>query len=100
MRERLSADYTDCWRAGRLDQVEEYMLFVEYSAVLTGCLELLSAFSGMERENITRGPGWLLLNLGRRLERAMYSVRHMREITRPLEEEELAVARVCTRNGG
>ena len=63
------------------------MLFVEYSAVLNGCLELLSAFSGMERENITRGPGWLFLSLGRRLERAMYSVRQLRELTSGLDEE-------------
>jgi uncharacterized circularly permuted ATP-grasp superfamily protein/uncharacterized alpha-E superfamily protein len=89
VRERLSADVTrlisqlkDCV------QVQEYMLFVEYSAVLTGCLELLSAFSGMERENITRGPGWLFMSLGRRLERAMYSLRQVREITKPLAESE------------
>jgi len=89
VRERLSADMTrlvsqlkDCV------QVQEYMLFVEYSAVLTGCLELLSAFSGMERENITRGPGWLFMSLGRRLERAMYSLRQVREITKPLDESE------------
>ena len=68
-------------------RTEEYMLFVEYSAVLNGCLELLSAFSGMERENITRGPGWLFLSLGRRLERAMYSVRQLRELTAGLDEE-------------
>ena len=66
---------------------EEYMVFVEYSAVLTGCLELLSAFSGMERENITRGPGWVFMSLGRRLERAMYSVRQLREMTAGLDEE-------------
>jgi uncharacterized circularly permuted ATP-grasp superfamily protein/uncharacterized alpha-E superfamily protein len=89
VRERLSADMTrlisqlkDC------GQVQEYMLFVEYSAVLTGCLELLSAFSGMERENITRGPGWLFMSLGRRLERAMYALRQVREITKPLAESE------------
>ena len=63
------------------------MLFVEYSAVLGGCLELLSAFSGMERENITRGPGWLFMSLGRRLERAMYSVRQLRELTAGIDEE-------------
>ena len=63
------------------------MVFAEYSAVLNGCLELLSAFSGMERENITRGPGWLFMSLGRRLERAMYSVRQLREVTAPLDEE-------------
>jgi uncharacterized circularly permuted ATP-grasp superfamily protein/uncharacterized alpha-E superfamily protein len=89
VRERLSADMTRL--IGQLNdcvQVQEYMLFVEYAAVLTGCLELLSAFSGMERENITRGPGWLFLSLGRRLERSMYSLRQAREITKPLEQNE------------
>jgi uncharacterized circularly permuted ATP-grasp superfamily protein/uncharacterized alpha-E superfamily protein len=87
VRERLSSDMTRL--IGQLRdsvQIQEYMLFVEYSAVLTGCLELLSAFSGMERENITRGPGWLFMSLGRRLERAMYSLRQVREITKPLIE--------------
>jgi uncharacterized circularly permuted ATP-grasp superfamily protein/uncharacterized alpha-E superfamily protein len=89
VRERLSADMTRLISQLKDSvQIQEYMLFVEYSAVLTGCLELLSAFSGMERENITRGPGWLFLGLGRRLERAMYSLRQVREITKPLEESE------------
>jgi uncharacterized alpha-E superfamily protein len=90
VRERLSTDFTRL--IGELTgsiKVEEYMLFVEYSAVLTGCLELLSAVSGMERENITRGPGWLFMSLGRRLERAVYSARQMREIVKPLAEEDL-----------
>jgi uncharacterized circularly permuted ATP-grasp superfamily protein/uncharacterized alpha-E superfamily protein len=89
VRERLSADMTRL--IGQLKdsvQLQEYMLFVEYSAVLTGCLEMLSAFSGMERENITRGPGWLFMSLGRRLERAMYSLRQAREITKPLAEDQ------------
>jgi uncharacterized circularly permuted ATP-grasp superfamily protein/uncharacterized alpha-E superfamily protein len=89
VRERLSADMTRL--VGQLNdcvQVQEYMLFIEYSAVLTGCLELLSAFSGMERENITRGPGWLFMSLGRRLERAMHALRQVREITKPLTEDE------------
>jgi uncharacterized alpha-E superfamily protein len=38
-------------------------------------------------ENITRGPGWLFMSLGRRLERAMYSVRQMREVTAGIDEE-------------
>jgi uncharacterized circularly permuted ATP-grasp superfamily protein/uncharacterized alpha-E superfamily protein len=87
LRERLS---TDMFRlVGQLAgsaSVEEYMLFAEYSGVLDGCLELLSAFSGMERENITRGPAWLFMSLGRRLERAMFSVRQLREITAPFNE--------------
>ena len=89
VRERLSSDVTRL--IGQLTesiQVEEYMLFAEYSAVLTGCLELLSAFSGMERENITRGPGWLFMSLGRRLERAMYAARQLREITTPFHQQD------------
>ncbi len=76
------------------------MLFVEYSAVLGGCLELLSAFSGMERENITRGPGWLFLSLGRRLERAMFSVRQLRELTAGIDEESWPVARISAGSRG
>ena len=87
LRELFSTDMSRLVRQiGDSAKVEEYMLFVEYSAVLNGCLELLSAFSGMERENITRGPGWLFMSLGRRLERAMYSVRQLRQLTGQLDE--------------
>jgi uncharacterized circularly permuted ATP-grasp superfamily protein/uncharacterized alpha-E superfamily protein len=89
VRERLSADMTRL--IGQISesvQVEEYMLFVEHTALLSGCLELLSAFSGMERENLTRGAGWLFLSLGRRLERATHSARLLREIASPLVPEE------------
>jgi uncharacterized circularly permuted ATP-grasp superfamily protein/uncharacterized alpha-E superfamily protein len=88
VRERLSAEMSRLIVAlGESGRTEKYMLFVEYSAVLGGCLELLSAFSGMERENITRGPGWLFLSLGRRLERAMFSVRQLRELTDGIDED-------------
>jgi uncharacterized circularly permuted ATP-grasp superfamily protein/uncharacterized alpha-E superfamily protein len=82
VRERLSADMSRLIVAlAESGRTEEYMMFAEYPAVLNGCLELLSAFSGMERENITRGPGWLFMSLGRRLERAMNSVRRLRAVT-------------------
>src|SRR3984957_12374620 len=88
LRERLSGDMSRLVVAlAEASHTENYMLFVEYSAVLGGCLELLSAFSGMERENITRGPGWLFMSLRRRLERAMYSVRQLRELTAGIDGE-------------
>jgi uncharacterized circularly permuted ATP-grasp superfamily protein/uncharacterized alpha-E superfamily protein len=62
--------------------------FLESAAMLNRCLQLLSAFAGMERENITRGPGWLFLSMGRRLERAMMSARTLREIATPLTERD------------
>jgi uncharacterized alpha-E superfamily protein len=89
VRERLSVDMTiligqlrDSIPAGNGIQ------FLEYPAILTVCLERLSAFSGMERENINRGTGWLFMGIGRRLERAMYLTKQLREITRPLAEKD------------
>jgi uncharacterized circularly permuted ATP-grasp superfamily protein/uncharacterized alpha-E superfamily protein len=88
VRERLSTDLSRLiGQLGDSARTEEYMTFVEYTAVLDGCLELLSALSGMERENITRGPGWLFMSLGRRLERAIYSVGELRQITAPLDAD-------------
>ena len=89
VRERLSTDMT--FLIGQLrDRVEigKDTQFLEYPAMLTLWLELLSAFSGMERENINRGVGWLFLSMGRRLERAIYLTRQLREITRPLAERD------------
>ena len=88
LRERLSVDMSRLVvELAKSAHTEEYMLFVDYSAVLSGCLELLSAFSGMERENITRGPGWIFMSLGRRLERAMYSVRQLRELAGLMDQD-------------
>ncbi len=61
---------------------------LEYPAILTLSLEFLSAFSGMERENINRGIGWLFMSIGRRLERAIYLTRMLRQITLPLGEKD------------
>ena len=88
VRERLSADMM--LLIGRLRiamRAEPDVPLPEYSVMLTECLELLSAFSGMERENINRGSGWLFMSLGRRLERAVHLTRQLRVITRLLPAE-------------
>jgi uncharacterized circularly permuted ATP-grasp superfamily protein len=88
VRERLSADMMLL-----LGQLRNAMdphtgaKLPEYSEMLTNCLELLSAFSGMERENVNRGSGWLFMSLGRRLERAIYLTRQLRVITKGLAAE-------------
>jgi uncharacterized circularly permuted ATP-grasp superfamily protein/uncharacterized alpha-E superfamily protein len=43
----------------------------EALALLNALVADLAAFSGMEMENMTRGHGWRLLDLGRRLERSV-----------------------------
>ena len=89
IRERLSADMI--FLLGQLRdsiQIGHGTAFLEYQGMLTDCLELLSAFSGMERENINRSLGWLFMTIGRRLERAIYLTRQLREIATPLTEED------------
>jgi len=89
VRERLSGDMNFLISQLRDSiQIEPDTEFLEYPAMLTACLELLSAFSGMERENINRGSGWLFMSIGRRLERAIYLTRQLREVTTPLAEQD------------
>jgi uncharacterized alpha-E superfamily protein len=87
VRERLSMDMTRL--LGQLADVAntEETANPDFLAMLNQCLQLLSSFAGLERENITRGPGWTFISLGRRLERAIYSTRQMRELALPLDEE-------------
>jgi len=89
VRERLSADMTFLIVKLR-DSIPAVAdtPFLEYPAILTACLELLSAFSGMERENVNRGLGWLFMSIGRRLERAIFAARQLREVTTPLAEQD------------
>ncbi len=48
--------------------------------LLNHILEMLSAFSGMQMENMTRSIGWRLLDIGRRLERSTHMTRLIREL--------------------
>ena len=45
---------------------------------LNHLLTLLSAFSGLSTDSMTRGPGWRFLDIGRRIERALQTVRLIR----------------------
>jgi uncharacterized circularly permuted ATP-grasp superfamily protein/uncharacterized alpha-E superfamily protein len=89
VRERLSTDMMILIGQLRTSlETERDTQIPEYPAALTLCLEMLSAFSGMERENINRGLGWLFMSIGRRLERAIYLTRMLRQITLPLKEQD------------
>ena len=89
VRERLSADMMILIGQLRTSlEPQRNTQILEYPATLTLCLELLSAFSGMERENINRGLGWLFMSIGRRLERAIYLARLLRQITLPFGEQD------------
>ena len=56
-------------------------------AVLNHCVGALAALRGIEMENMTRGPGWRFLNIGRRIERSIHLVKLFRSIIVPLRLE-------------
>src|SRR6202795_1676278 len=55
--------------------------------VLNGCIGMLAALRGIEMENMTRGPGWHFLSIGRRLERSLHLVKLFRTIIVPLSPQ-------------
>ena len=52
--------------------------------VLNGCIATLAALRGIEVENMTRGPSWHFLCIGRRIERSIHLVELFRKIIVPL----------------
>ena len=51
-------------------------------SVLNTLVHNLAAFSGMEMENMTRGHGWVFLDLGRRIERGIAVARLVEAVLR------------------
>ena len=82
LRDRIS---TDAWRVlNHFDQqftaatapepFREPLRMTRAIALLDEAIIMLSAFSGLVMESMTRGHGWRFLDIGRRLERAMETV--------------------------
>jgi uncharacterized circularly permuted ATP-grasp superfamily protein/uncharacterized alpha-E superfamily protein len=74
VRDRFTADTWRIFNRLQLDaRVRPGRIPVTESLALLNTLILdLSAFNGMAMENMTRGHGWLFLDIGRRLERALH----------------------------
>jgi uncharacterized alpha-E superfamily protein len=91
VRDRISVD---TWRI--VNQVDIDLLFPwpktqarlgEVLLLLNQVLNLLVALSGLGTESMTRGPGWRFMDMGRRLERALHTLRLLRKtLVYPLAE--------------
>ncbi len=55
--------------------------------VLNSCIGILAALRGIEVENMTRGPGWHFLSIGRRIEHSIHLVELFRKIIVPLSPQ-------------
>jgi uncharacterized circularly permuted ATP-grasp superfamily protein/uncharacterized alpha-E superfamily protein len=82
VRERLSRDV---WRLFEsVSEVPELRWRVhsvaDVARLLDELIDKLSAINGQLYENMTRGYGWRLLDMGRRLERCSYVVRVVRDL--------------------
>ena len=91
VRDRLSAD---TWRIlNRLnfdaEQRPGHLPLVLAGTVLNTLVYDLAAFSGMEMENMTRGLGWVFLDLGRRMERGIAVARLLEGALRGMGRHEL-----------
>jgi uncharacterized alpha-E superfamily protein len=64
-----------------------YVSAADALAVLNSCILTLAALRGIEGGNITRGPGWHFLNIGRRVERGLQIIELLRSIVVPIEPE-------------
>jgi uncharacterized circularly permuted ATP-grasp superfamily protein/uncharacterized alpha-E superfamily protein len=91
VRDRLSVD---TWRiVSRLDLdllfpcPKDQARLGDVLLLLNELLGLLSALSGLGMENMTHGPGWRFMDMGRRLERALHILRLLRAtlVHRPAE---------------
>jgi len=93
VRDRLSSDLLRAVsHLGGLARIEEssawgYVSPGDALAVLNRCMGTLSSLRGIELENITRGPGWHFLGVGRRVERSIQLVNLFRAIIVPLTPE-------------
>jgi len=54
--------------------------------ILNQIIGLLSAFSGLASESMTRGPGWHFLDLGRRIDRAQNLLRLIEQLLVPINK--------------
>ena len=91
VRDRLSAD---TWRIlNRLSFDAKprpgHLPLVLAGSVLNNLVHDLAALSGMEMENMTRGHGWVFLDFGRRLERAIAVARLLEAALRCAGRREL-----------
>jgi uncharacterized circularly permuted ATP-grasp superfamily protein/uncharacterized alpha-E superfamily protein len=93
VRDRLSSDLLRIVsQLGSLARASDrvawgYVSAADALAVLNGCILALAALRGIEAGNITRGPGWHFLNIGRRVERSVQLVDLLRSLVVHLDPE-------------
>jgi uncharacterized alpha-E superfamily protein len=79
VRDRLSTDTLRVLSQLRVrNRPRGYVPMGDILSLLNRSIITLVAFRGIEMENITRGPGWRFLNIGRRLERSMHLTQLLR----------------------
>ncbi len=87
VRDRLSGDtwrvITELGEQLRSLQRLEAAQLLDALDEMDNLVQAFSAFSGLIQENMTRGRGWLFLDMGRRIERAILTTRLLRALLTP-----------------
>jgi uncharacterized circularly permuted ATP-grasp superfamily protein/uncharacterized alpha-E superfamily protein len=91
VRDRLS---NDTWRV--INDIDEELRSLQHLSAaqlmdaldeMDNLVQAFTAFSGLTQENMTRGRGWLFLDMGRRIERALLTTRLLRSLLVPAREQ-------------
>lgn len=87
LRDRLSRDSWSILSKMDVDQLVEEKLpgFADALPALNLLINHLTAFSGLVAESMTRGPGWLFLDIGRRIERILHQVQLIDSLLVPVQ---------------
>jgi uncharacterized circularly permuted ATP-grasp superfamily protein/uncharacterized alpha-E superfamily protein len=64
-----------------------YVSAADALSLLNQCIGTLSALRGIELENMTRGPGWHFLSIGRRIERSLHLIELFQAVVVNLKPE-------------
>lgn len=92
VRDRLSSD---TWRV--INDIDEELRSLQYVSAdrlieawdeMDNLVKAMTAFSGVMMENMTRGRGWLFLDMGRRIERAIQTTVLLRSLLVPAADED------------
>ncbi len=85
IRDRLSSDSWHFLSRLEIEPVtySEYTLS-DVQPKLSHLLDSLTAFAGLVVESMTRGPGWLFLDMGRRIERMQHQLRLINQLLVPV----------------
>jgi uncharacterized circularly permuted ATP-grasp superfamily protein/uncharacterized alpha-E superfamily protein len=93
LRDRLSRDSWNILSKMDIDWIvgETIPDFSDVFTAMDHLINHLTAFGGLVSESMTRGPGWVFLDIGRRIERIQHQIRMVESLVVPVQERQTSL---------